>query len=302
MSVNYTNPLISIIIPFFNREADLINAIRSVKEQTYTNWELILVNDGSVDQLDKLAEEIANNPKIQLIHINKSGAAAARNIGIGKSKGEFIAFLDSDDLFLPTKLEKQLLAIRDRSTLFSHSSYLEKEKNGNKVRVVNTGVFTGSIFPELVSNCPIATPTVMLHRSLLDSDDLFPTSFHMGEDICAWIKIASKSSIVGIEEPLSVVHVNQESAINNPAKQIEGFKNVITFIETGFVLSSSLYAQLSNLHRNISVNYKALAGQEINEFSYLKAMLNNKFGRAALVAANSLLASIMKLKRRLSKN
>ena len=101
-----SSPLITTIIPAYNVEEYVINAIQSVLDQSYKNVELIIVNDGSTDNTEQIIKE--NYPSINLITQKNKGLSGARNTGIENSKGEYIAFLDADDQWLPDKLEKQV--------------------------------------------------------------------------------------------------------------------------------------------------------------------------------------------------
>ena len=102
--------LVSIVTPVYNSEKFIEETIKSVQDQTYKNWEWILVNDCSVDKSAEIIEQyIKNDSRIKLINLKEnSGAAIARNTGIEQSKGKYIAFLDSDDLWVKEKLEKQI--------------------------------------------------------------------------------------------------------------------------------------------------------------------------------------------------
>ena len=102
------NPLVSVVIPTHNRSHLVINAINSVLQQTYTNFECIVVDDASKDDTEKVVRSLNNDRIIYIKHSFNKHVSAARNTGIQKSKGELIAFLDDDDIWLPTKLEKQV--------------------------------------------------------------------------------------------------------------------------------------------------------------------------------------------------
>ena len=105
--------LVSIIIPVFNREKTIGESIKSILEQTYSNFELIIVDDHSNDNSIKVAKSL-NDPRIKIIsHKVNKGACAARNTGIEKASGKYIAFNDSDDLWRKEKLEKQILTIKE---------------------------------------------------------------------------------------------------------------------------------------------------------------------------------------------
>jgi glycosyltransferase involved in cell wall biosynthesis len=101
------NPLVSVIIPMFNAERFISETIQSVKNQTYKNWEIIIIDDGSTDNSSFLVENL-NNPRIKLINVPNGGASKARNIGIRNAKGFYIQFLDADDILSPNKIEDQV--------------------------------------------------------------------------------------------------------------------------------------------------------------------------------------------------
>lgn len=104
------NPLVSIITPSFNSEKYIADTIKSIQDQTYTNWEVIIVDDCSADKTVSIISEIAQfDKRIQLFQLEKnSGTGIARNYALSKAKGSYVAFLDSDDLWKQTKLEKQI--------------------------------------------------------------------------------------------------------------------------------------------------------------------------------------------------
>jgi teichuronic acid biosynthesis glycosyltransferase TuaG len=128
--------LVSIITPVYNSEAYLKDAIDSVVAQTFKNWEMLIVDDGSIDGSWRLLKSIAKNEKrIILKRLKKnSGAGIARNTAIKAAKGEFIAFLDSDDLWHPEKLNVQINLMSKNKWLFSHTSYGYISESGEKIK------------------------------------------------------------------------------------------------------------------------------------------------------------------------
>ena len=117
--------LCTVVTPSFNSEVFIEDTIKSVINQSFTDWEMIVVDDcskdNSVDIIERICQE---DPRIKLIRLNENlGAAAARNIAIKEAKGRYIAFLDSDDKWLPNKLDNQLKFMIDNSVLFSYSDY-----------------------------------------------------------------------------------------------------------------------------------------------------------------------------------
>jgi glycosyltransferase involved in cell wall biosynthesis len=224
-----SNIKISVIIPIYNRVNLAIEAIKSVIIQTHQNFELILVDDGSEDDLSVLLEECNKDIRIKYIRKKHNGVAAARNLGINSASGEYIAFLDSDDLFCDNKLKTQLRFMEDNGFLFSHTSYYRTDLDKNLTKYINSGTFSGNVFPAIVSNCPIAIPTVMGKTSLFRSYT-FPKNIEIGEDICLWISISSRHIIGGIDLALSKVRVNSFSAAFNDEKQVIGLVNISSFV------------------------------------------------------------------------
>lgn len=126
------NPLVSVIMPAYNAEAFIAESIASVQQQTYENWELLIIDDASKDQTLGVLEKFRNKDKrVQLHRLpTNQGAGFARNIGIKASKGEFISFLDADDLWQPEKLQKQLDFMREQQVHVCYSSYELIDEDG----------------------------------------------------------------------------------------------------------------------------------------------------------------------------
>ena len=221
---------VSVIIPFLNRQDLTINAVKSIQNQTYQNIEIILINDGSTEDTHKLEELIKKETRIKYIKSEKNyGTGYSRNLGIKNATGEYIAFLDSDDVFLPTKIEKQLKHMVLNNGIFSHTSYIKKSDDGS-TQIIKTGEIKGNFFPSVIGGCTIATPTVMVKRDYLIANNIFyPNTLSLGEDICFYIKLLEKIDILGIEEPLSIIKTDTTSTAYNYEKQLKGLKNIIAF-------------------------------------------------------------------------
>ena len=125
------NALVSIITPSYNSAKFIAETIQSVQNQTYKNWEMIIVDDGSSDETESVVLSIIQNDnRIQFYKLTQnSGPAVARNTGIEKAKGNYIAFLDSDDLWKPQKLEKQLLFMEEENLPMTFSFYEQIDEN-----------------------------------------------------------------------------------------------------------------------------------------------------------------------------
>lgn len=157
--------LISIVTPVYNAERFIAETIKSVQAQEYTNWELLLVNDQSTDNSQFIIEEFAiEDNRIKVINLaENSGAAVARNTGIAASKGQYIAFVDSDDAWDSDKLIRQIAFMQKGGIAFSYTDFRLVDEQGNvlkeKANVPLSLDYTG-----LLKNTAIACSTVMIDR------------------------------------------------------------------------------------------------------------------------------------------
>lgn len=218
---------ISIIIPFFNRIPALLEAINSVISQTYINIEVLLIDDGSTDDLTPL--KAFNDSRIHYVYQEHQGVSAARNLGISLASGEYIAFLDSDDLFFPGKLEKQINFMETNRLYFSHTSYQRIGMHGESKEIINSGRFSGKVFPKILASCGIATSTVMIKREILKARK-FKETIEIGEDVCLWIDIAYSYPVGGIDEPLTKVRIGNTTSAFNVDKQRIAYLNIADHI------------------------------------------------------------------------
>ena len=221
--------IISVIIPFKNRIALLLESVKSVQDQTYRNLEIIAVDDNSDDDLDPLFELAAKDKRIRYIKSMRNGAAAARNIGISCSTGKYVAFLDSDDMFLPGKLEIQLKYMLDNGYAFSHTSYHRMKMDGSLLEAIDTSFLSGRAFPRILHSCVVATPTVMAERNLFNRF-CFNENYSIGEDVCLWIDISFYNDFGAISQPLTKVRISDTSAFHDTNKQYEGYTTIVKHV------------------------------------------------------------------------
>lgn len=220
--------LVSVVIPFYNDSEFTCRAIKSALAQTHPNIEVVVVNDGSTKSIASVKSLVSKHDNVKLISIKNGGVGNARNTALKHTTGEYIAFLDSDDTFHTNKVSKQLAAMTDGGYMFSHTSYNVDYPGGRPgLGLVNSGVQNGDLYPDLIRSCAISTPTVMIHRLLLPMGFSFPTESNLGEDIQAWLWVAARYPLLGIEEPLSVVTWRDDSAALNIEKGIEGISSII---------------------------------------------------------------------------
>ena len=225
----HRNAKISVIMPFYNRLDLMPKTIESVINQTHANWELILANDGTTEDISKI-EEIANQDKrIKIISLPHRGASAARNSAISASSGEYVALLDSDDLWAPEKLEKQLNYMLDNGYAFSHTSFEQRYLNGDLLASYDVSQFCGDVFFLSIYTWSICTCCVMFERLPLGKAR-FPEHIRMGEDICLWFHFLWRYEVGAVSDVLTTVRVQGSSASQSMDKRREALHSVIGFL------------------------------------------------------------------------
>ena len=197
--------MISVIIPTFNRAKLLLEAVHSVLDQKDIpeDVEIIVVDDGSTDNTREALAALAG--KIAYIRQEHSGVSKARNLGISRSNGEWIAFLDSDDLWLPDKLRAQMKFFSDHPETFLCQTDEIWVRNGRRL---NPRKYhrkpSGYCFPLLLERCLVSPSSVVVHRKVFDLVGLFDESLPACEDYDLWLRIGCRFPIGLVEKPLIV--------------------------------------------------------------------------------------------------
>lgn len=211
-------PLVSIITPVYNAEEFIKETIDSVLNQTYSNWEMILINDQSPDNSKDIISSMAKkDSRIRLIDLDEnSGAAIARNKGIDFSNGQFIAFLDSDDVWHSQKLEKQIEFMLQNDYAFSFTSYEIMEENGTKTgKTVNVPLKME--YEDLLRNTIIGCLTVMLDKNKIG--EIKMVDIRTRQDFVLWLNILKRGfTAYGLNEPLAYYRKVEGSISSNKVK------------------------------------------------------------------------------------
>lgn len=215
--------LVSVMMPAYNAEAYIAEAIDSVLKQTYEQWELLVINDGSKDKTGEIANRYRDG-RIKVIHQENGGEASARNTALANMRGEFLAFLDSDDAFLPDHLEKTAVYLQnhaDKDAVYTDGIYMTSA--GQRLEPLSSqrrGPFTGWIFPEVVRASDVfGPPTCTLLRThlIFEHDLTFDTRIVIGPDwdfltrYCEWAQfgnLADKTVLYRVHETNITVTVD----------------------------------------------------------------------------------------------
>lgn len=202
---------VSIITPCYNAERFIRETIESVRAQTHTEWEMLITDDCSKDGSTRIVEEIAaKDPRVILIRSPKNGGPAeARNQSLRRATGEMIAFLDSDDLWLPTKLENQIRWMKENRSRFSFTQYRRMTEDGSSLGDV-IRIPSSLTYGQLLANTAITTSTTLLDRELLRGIEL--ESGWGYDDFVLWLTVLKSGTRAhGIQQDLARYRVVQGS-------------------------------------------------------------------------------------------
>lgn len=201
--IQKTSPRVSVIIPTFNRAWILAEAVESVLAQIYRDQELIVVDDGSTDGTEALLDPYADH--LRVIRQPNRGVSAARNAGIAAAAGDLIAFLDSDDIWLPEKLERQVAffdAHPDALICQTEEIWVRRGRRVNPAARHRKP--SGMIFDKSLELCLVSPSAVMVRRGLLDRVGVFDPSLPACEDYDLWLRVAHRFPIHLLADPLVV--------------------------------------------------------------------------------------------------
>ena len=223
--------LVSIVVPVYNAEKFIDETISTVLDQTYTNFELLLVNDCSIDNSEKLIKKYLKDDRIKLINneIN-SRAAISRNNGIKAAKGRYICFLDADDKWDKTKLEKQIKFMNEKDCEFSFTSYEFADENcipnGKKVIVPETITYNGAL-----KNTTIWTSTVMFDMTKLSKEDIYMPDVKSEDTACWWSILKKIDKAYGLQDILSFYRRTEGTLSSNKFEAIKRIWNLYRNVE-----------------------------------------------------------------------
>ena len=237
--MNNSRDTISVIIPFYKNKNYLIEALASVKKQTYKPLEIIIINDGSNEDLINLKADYCN---LKMINQENKGAAAARNVGIKMAKGKYVAFLDSDDIWDEYKLEYQLKALKKSNANWSYHTY-KRFKNSKEIKEISQKLtyYTKKIYPLIANSCPIATPSVMVKRNiLLENNFKFNDKIKYGEDTCLWLDLSEKYPVTIINNKLCWVRMHGNNAALDAKIQLLARNDLWKYITQNKSLSTKI--------------------------------------------------------------
>lgn len=229
-------PLISIVMPAYNAGHTIEEAIRSVIAQTYTNWELIVIDDCSSDNTFSVAEYLAmTDRRIRLLkNARNAGVSATRNIAVTVANGAWIAFLDSDDMWASDKLHKQMALLNnkpDASLIFTGSAFVNAE---NRMASYHLHVPEHITYRQLLKQNLISCSSVLVKKDLMDE---YPMKYdNMHEDYAVWLQILKGGHLAyGIDEPLLIYRLSGTSKSSDKKRAAGMTFRVYRFIGLNYI-------------------------------------------------------------------
>jgi glycosyltransferase involved in cell wall biosynthesis len=224
------DPLVSVIIPVYNRRKLLADAVRSVLMQSFGDLELIVVDDGSDDGTVHSLGPLSADPRIRLLAPPRSGmAGAVRNRGAAAARGRWLAFLDSDDIWLPEKLSQQFSLLRELGSLGRHPRII----HGREVWLRGDRIISqkgqrhrrdGEIFSDALAKCIIGPSTVMMERRLYLESGGFREDLEIAEDYEFWLRITALEPVAWLSEACIIKRAGSWPQLSEKYGQIEKFR------------------------------------------------------------------------------
>ena len=253
MKCQMRNGLVSIIMPAYNAQEFLRDSVASVMAQTYKDWELLIVDDMSTDATLSLAQLIASgDPRVQVIHLTVNGGVSnARNIGMEAALGQYLAFLDSDDLWLPDKLAIQVAFMKRNNAGFSFTSYRRCARDGRLGGLVK--VPSKVSYKQLLRGNVIGCLTVMIDRRII-SPFTMPKVGH--EDYATWLRILKMGNLaLGIQEDLARYRLSYTSVSRDKRRSSLWTWNIYRLEQKLSIIKSFWYF----IHQSIRAVYLSIA-------------------------------------------
>ena len=249
-------PKVSVIIPTYNRAHLVGNAIQSVLDQTFPDFEIIVIDDGSIDNTREVVSKYGE--EVIYIYQDNKERSVARNNGMKHAKGQYITFLDSDDLYLPDKLQVQVeLMERNHEYGMSYSYSVWFDEKGKYLHTWRDNL-DGWIFPEMMraKHNKITVPSVMIRRIVLDRVGYFNESVNICEDYEFWCRVAKKYPVLLIKKALVIINTS-----SHPSEELfySYFSHTLLYYQSILNSDQTISSSLKRaVYLDLSVKYLSL--------------------------------------------
>lgn len=214
-------PTVSVVVTCYNYGQYLDLSLQSILSQTYQDFEVVVIDDGSTDSTPNIMEHYATDDRIIYVRQENRGQPKAKNRGILESRGDFIAFLDADDIWLPTKLEKQTALFTDPSVGVVYSRRTWMNEDGEELSGNERTLRSGNILDHIFIDNFVCFSSSVVRRSMLEQVGYFDESLPMGIDYDLWIRLAARCDFAYVDEPLVKYRTGHANLSKNTLKRYE---------------------------------------------------------------------------------
>lgn len=288
--------MITVVIPLYNKATSIANALDSVLAQTYQDFEVVVVDDGSTDGGGAVVEQYVD-PRIRLIRQANAGVSAARNRGIAEAQGEYVAFLDADDEWMPEFLAEIVALQQEFPECKAQATTYVQRQNGNKKNLVlnrlpfmgERGVLTNYFEVATHSNPPVCSICVCIECALLQEIGGFPLGIKSGEDLLTWARIATRTQWAYSLKPYAIFNMEGYNKNERPKripadidvvgnelkqlwKQNPQAKGLKHYIAHWHKMRSSIYLRLGMRRKSFNEALKGLRYHPLNWKLYAYAL------------------------------
>ncbi len=271
-------PLISVIVPTYNYAHFIGDCLESIFSQTYKDFEVIVVDDGSTDGTAEILQEYKE--KIRYIYQENRGLPSARNTGIQSSHGKFLAFLDSDDLWLPYKLEEQIRILgddADMGIIFSDASAFNERGVIRESILKEEKICTGFCFERLFMGNYLVMPTVMIRKNCLEKSGIFDESLTAVEDYDLWLRISLFYKIGFVDKVLAMYRVHPSNMSRDFCRLLDNEIRVIKKIinaypETAEKMGKNIPLRLCSLFNQYGLEWISKGETRLAKKNFMEAI------------------------------
>lgn len=262
-------PTISVVVPAYNVERTILETLRSVQKQTFSDFEIIVINDGSTDGTVELLNTV-QDPRLKVFSYSNGGLPVARNRGISQAKGEFITFLDADDLWTPDKLELQLAALQQNpEAAVAYSWTCNMDEKGENFYPGHQVNFEGNVYPKLLlGNFISSGSNIMIRQKAIASVGEFDPTLKSCEDWDFYLRLAASWQFVVVPKP-QILYRQSSGAMSSKTDVMERYH--ILVLDRALQTAPPEFQALKN--QSIAILYQYLAGlclARVNDINQVK--------------------------------
>jgi len=268
---------VSVVMPVYNSAKFVEESIESVLNQSYEKMQLIIINDGSTDDSDAIINKYLPNDNIKYIKQLNQGPAATRNNGIKNCDGTYIAFLDSDDVWISDKIEKQVAILERPGVDVVYTGRINIDENGNFVNDTSDRKFlSGCILSELYVDNFVCMSSAVLKRQVFEAVGMLNEALVMSEDYEFWLRVAMRCEFDFICEPLVKYRIHPSQSSSRCLERLIAIENIYDSLDEQLsrqISLSTIKESKSLHHRNFGYYYMSTGDKRSAFYEYKKAFL-----------------------------